>query len=264
MGHVDHGKTTLLDQFRQSKGKTLAEQEFGLITQTIGAFTIRTRSKKEITFIDTPGHEAFQNLRARGAKVTDMIILVISAVESVQKQTIEVIELARQLHIPTIVAINKIDRAEADVESVFLDLENAGIVIEDLGGDVACVPISAKEHVNINTLEEKIVKLAEKKLNLMEDHKMPAQCIVIESNIDEKSGQTTASVLVKKGCLRVNDTFVCGTDDGKIRFMRDDSQRMVMEAYPGQAVHIGGFKSFPEVGNPLYVVRDSKETNIIV
>lgn len=120
-------------------------------------------------------------------------------------------------------AINKIDRAEADVESVFLDLENAGIIIEDLGGDVCCVPISAKEHVNINLLEDKIALIAEKKLNLMEDYKMPAQCIVIESNIDEKSGQTTASVLIKKGSLKLNDTFVCGIDDGKIRFMRDDS-----------------------------------------
>ena len=223
MGHVDHGKTTLLDSFRQSKGKTLAEQEFGLITQTIGAFTIQTQNKQEITFIDTPGHEAFQNMRARGAKVTDMIVLVISAVESVQKQTIEVIELARQLYIPTIVAINKIDRPEADVESVFLDLENAGVVIEDLGGDVACVPISAKEGVNIKLLEDKIVQLASKKLNLMEDHSVPAQCIVIESNIDEKSGQTTASVLVKKGCLRLSDSFVCGVDEGRIRFMKDDS-----------------------------------------
>lgn len=223
MGHVDHGKTTLLDQFRKSTGKSLAEQEFGLITQTIGAFTIKTQSKQEITFIDTPGHEAFQNLRARGAKVTDMIILVVSAVESVQRQTIEVIELARSLRIPTIVAINKIDRPEADVESVYLDLENQGIVIEELGGDVTCVPISAKENVNIQLLEDKIVQLSEKKLNLMEDHGMPAQCIVIESNIDEKSGQTTASVLVKKGRLRVNNMFVCGTSDGKIKFMKDDA-----------------------------------------
>lgn len=196
--------------------------------------------------------------------MTDMIILVVSAVESVQRQTIEVIELARSLRIPTIVAINKIDRPEADVESVYLDLENQGIVIEELGGDVTCVPISAKENVNIQLLEDKIVQLSEKKLNLMEDHGMPAQCIVIESNIDEKSGQTTASVLVKKGRLRVNDMFVCGTSDGKIKFMKDDASRMVTEAFPGQAVHIGGFKDFPEVGNPLYAVKDASETNIIV
>lgn len=143
-------------------------------------------------------------MRARGAKVTDMIILVISAVESVQRQTIEVIELATQLRIPIIVAINKIDRAEADVDMVMLDLENQGIVTEDLGGHVVCVPISAKENVNIGLLEKKITALAEKKINLMEDHTMNAQCIVIESNIDEKGGQTTATVLIKKGVLKNN------------------------------------------------------------
>ena len=203
MGHVDHGKTTLLDAFRHNK-KSLAEEEFGLITQSIGAFTIKTAQGQEITFIDTPGHEAFQNMRARGAKVTDMIILVISAVESVQRQTIEVIELATQLRIPIIVAINKIDRPEADVDMVMLDLENQGIVTEDLGGHVVCVPISAKENVNIGLLEKKITALAEKKINLMEDHTMNAQCIVIESNIDEKGGQTTATVLIKKGVLKNN------------------------------------------------------------
>jgi len=187
MGHVDHGKTTLLDAFRSSKD-SLAEQEFGLITQTIGAFSIKTELGHNITFIDTPGHEAFQNLRARGAKVTDMVILVISAVESVQRQTIEVIEMVNSLHIPLIVAINKIDREEADVEAVMFDLESQGVVAEDLGGNVVCVPISAKEKVNINLLEEKILKLADKKISLMEDHSMAAQCITIESNVDEKSG----------------------------------------------------------------------------
>ena len=185
MGHVDHGKTTLLDCFRMQsqEKKSLADGEFGLITQTIGAFTIKTNKGAEITFIDTPGHEAFTNLRERGAKVTDLIILVVSAIESVQKQTIEVIELAQSMHIPTISAINKLDRAEADVESVLLDLENASVITEELGGNVSCVPISAKEVVNINKLEDKIVDLADKKINLMEDHSKRAQCIVIESNV---------------------------------------------------------------------------------
>lgn len=168
MGHVDHGKTTLLDAFRTDFNK--CAEEYGAITQSIGAFTIsapeftRTddsaeltnKAEGEVTFIDTPGHEAFVNLRSRGAKVTDIIILVISAVESVQKQTIEVIELARKMHVPFIVAINKIDRAEADVESVFYDLQNQGVVPEQLGGNVICVPISAKERVNLNLLKEKI------------------------------------------------------------------------------------------------------------
>jgi len=168
------------------------------------------------------------------------------------------------LRIPIIVAINKIDRAEADVESVLFDLENQGIIAEDLGGEVVCVPISAKEKVNINLLESKISEISDKKLNLMEDYSMHAQCIIIESNIDERSGQTTATVLIKKGVLKLNDTFVCGIKEGKIRFMKDDNGRVVQLAYPGQAVHIGGFKAFPEVGNPLYAVENHKEANIIV
>lgn len=129
-----------------------------------------------------------------------------------------------------------------------LDLENNGIVTEDLGGQVSCVPISAKEHVNINVLENKISEVAAKKLNLMEDHARKSQCIVIESNVEDKSGQTIATVLVKKGKLSLNDTFVCGLHEGKVKFMRDDSQRMVQVAYPGQAVQLGGFRHFPEVG----------------
>lgn len=141
MGHVDHGKTTLLDAFRHS---SKVKEEFGDITQSIGAFTFKTDGDHEVTFIDTPGHEAFNNLRIRGAKVTDMIILVISAIESVQPQTIEVIQLAKSMRIPVIVAINKIDRPAADVESVLLDLSSHNLIPEQLGGDVICVPISAK------------------------------------------------------------------------------------------------------------------------
>lgn len=171
MGHVDHGKTTLLDAFRTDFNK--CAEEFGAITQSIGAFTIKSplkiqqgeststevghkESGDEITFIDTPGHEAFINMRERGAKVTDIIILVISAVESVQKQTIEVIELAKSMHLPLIVAINKIDRPEADVENVMLDLAQHDLIPEDLGGEVIVVPISAKERINLDKLKDKI------------------------------------------------------------------------------------------------------------
>mmetsp|Transcript_12957 Transcript_12957/g.20069 ORF Transcript_12957/g.20069 Transcript_12957/m.20069 type:complete len:267 (-) Transcript_12957:955-1755(-) len=193
-----------------------------------------------------------------------MIILVISAVESVQRQTIEVIELAHSLQIPVIIAINKIDRQEADVEQVLLDLEQEGIVAEMLGGNVPCVPISATELVNIDQLESKISEVAKKQLNLMEDHTMKGQCIVIESNIDEKSGQTTASILVKKGSVKVNQTFVCGLHDGRIRHMKDDNGRMIHTASPGQAIHLSGFKAFPEVGSPLYIVDSLREAQMIV
>ena len=161
-------------------------------------------------------------MRARGAKVTDMIILVISAVESVQKQTIEVIELARSMHIPTIVAINKIDRPEADVQSVMFDLASNNLVPEELGGDVICVPISAKEQVNLDLLKERIQQVAKERINLLEDYTVSAQCLVIESDVDEKSGQITATVIVKKGTLRVEDTFVSGMHEGRTRFMVND------------------------------------------
>jgi len=283
MGHVDHGKTTLLDSFRTDFDKCASE--YGAITQSIGAFTIKSpvvddfavddQSDKsgdalrgavagEVTFIDTPGHEAFQSMRARGAKVTDIIILVISAVESVQKQTIEVIELARQMHIPLIVAINKIDRLEADVESVMLDLEANNMVPEDLGGDVICVPISAKEKVNLNLLRQKIEDLAKERVNLVEDFTVPAQCIVIESDVDEKSGQITATVIVKKGTLASDDIFVSGIHEGKVRMMLNDKGQSVKQTFPGEAVHLTGFKHFPDVGNPLYVVKSSEEARFIV
>ena len=256
MGHVDHGKTTLLDSFRHS---TRANEEFGAITQSIGAFTFLTDSEHEVTFIDTPGHEAFNNLRVRGAKVTDIIILVISAIESVQPQTVEVIELAKSMRIPVIVAMNKIDRPAADPDTVMLDLASHNLVPEQLGGDVICVPISAKERTNLDILEQKIIEVSETKLSLKEDINSKAQCFVIESNFDEKTTQITATVLVKKGTLRQEDVFVCGTGEGKVRFMINDQGKQVKEVYPGQAVKLGGFKSFPDVGAPLYAVKDHEE-----
>lgn len=193
-----------------------------------------------------------------------MIILVISASESVMRQSLEVINLVKELRIPLIVAINKIDLENADVEKVVLDLEMHDIISEDLGGDVVTVPVSAKENVNIKLLEEKIIALANKKVQLWEDHSVNAQCIAIESNVEERGNILTATVLVKKGTLKVNDTFVCGKHEGKVRFMKDDYGRNIQAALPGQAVHIGGFKHFPEVGHPLYVVKDHREANNIV
>lgn len=167
MGHVDHGKTTLLDAFRHSEE---VAGEYGEITQKIGAFTFQTDwSHKEITFIDTPGHEAFQNLRLRGAQVTDIILLVVSAVEGLQPQTLEVLDIAQQYDIPLVIAINKVDRSEADPDQVVIELQEHGIVAEQLGGEVPCVFISAKERQNLQALEKKIVEVAEKKLRLKED-----------------------------------------------------------------------------------------------
>ena len=179
MGHVDHGKTTLLDAFRTDFNR--CGEEYGEITQSIGAFTITLPkicgtelAESKATFIDTPGHEAFSNMRVRGAKVTDMIILVISAIESIKRQTLEVIDLAKASHVPMIIAINKIDRPEANVESTMLDLASYDLVPEQLGGNTIVVPISAKEKVNINLLSEKIAMVAREKLNLIEDFTVPA------------------------------------------------------------------------------------------
>lgn len=151
-----------------------------------------------------------------------MIILVVSAVESIQKQTIEVIELAKASHIPMIIAINKIDRPEANLQSAMLDLSAHDLIPEQLGGNQICVPISAREKTNLNILRQKIIQVANERVNLLEDYTMPAQCIVIESNIDEKSGQITATVIVKKGTLRIEDVFVSGLHEGKIKFMAND------------------------------------------
>eukprot|EP00347_Sterkiella_histriomuscorum_P003228 403365101 len=260
MGHVDHGKTTLLDAFRHSQK---VKEEYGDITQAIGAFTFVTDSEHEITFIDTPGHEAFQNLRLRGAKTTDMIILVISAIESIQPQTIEVIQISQKLKIPVIVAINKIDRNSADPDAVMLDLATYDMIAEELGGDLVCVPISAKQKTNLDLLEQKIVEVAHSRVDLMEDFGCRAQCYIIESNFDEKSTQVTATVLVKKGTLNQDDIFVCGPHEGKVRFMRNDQGKNVKSAYPGQAVHLAGFKSFPEVGLPLYACKNHEEAQFM-
>lgn len=191
-------------------------------------------------------------MRMRGAQVTDLIILVVSAIESVQPQTIEVIEIARGLKIPVIVAINKIDRPAADVEAVLLDLSSHNLIPEDLGGDVICVPVSAKVGTNLDLLEKKIIEVSETKLDLKEDFTMPAQCYVIESNFDDKTTQITATVIVKQGTLRIDDIFVCGIHEGKARFMLNDQGKNVKEATPGQAVKLGGFKTYPDVGTPLY------------
>ena len=196
--------------------------------------------------------------------MTDVIVLVVSAVESVQPQTVEVIRLAKSMSIPVVVAINKIDRAGADIEQVKRDLLERGVVSEEQGGEVPCVPISAKEHWNIEVLEQRILDVASSKVNLVEDFSLPAQCTVIESNFDEKIGQITATLLVKKGTLRLNDMFVCGIYDGKVRYMLNDQRMHVKEAYPGQAVHIGGFKHLPDVGSPLYRVEDHAQGVMMV
>lgn len=167
--------------------------------------------------------------------------------------------MIRDYKIPVVVAINKIDREAANLDNVMQDLAAHGIVPEQLGGDVACVGISAKLKKNIDLLEQKVVETAKKKINLIEDFSLNAQCFVIESNLDEKTHHVTATVVIKKGTMKVEDYFACGDHDGRVRFMLNDQGKQVKEAYPGMAVHIGGFKAFPEVGSPLYTSKDYHE-----
>lgn len=218
MGHVDHGKTTLLDAFRNSN---LVDQEFGAITQSTAAFSFETESGHFITFIDTPGHEVFDGMRIRGAKATDIVIVVISAVEGIQKQTLEVLNLVKKYELPMVVAINKVDREFADPDKVMLDLINEGIEVDELGGDVPCAQISALTKLGLDVLEEKLITLAEE-LELKAPHDCDTECLIVESNYDEESSQNTACVVVRKGVLSVGDTFICGMSEGKVKFILGD------------------------------------------
>jgi translation initiation factor IF-2 len=256
MGHVDHGKTTLLDTFRNSR---LVDQEFGKITQTIGAFNIKLASGVELTFIDTPGHEAFSKMRQRGAKSTDLIILVISGIESVQKQTVEVLNIIKATKVPFIVAVNKVDRDQADPERVYKDLSELGFKVRQVGGKIPAVEISAKTKLNIDLLEKELSEVAST-LDLSEETNIPAQAFVIESKTTQTSGSyvsSSASAIVKKGILREGDHFICGEDSyGRIKALVDDSGKNIKEAIPGRAVEIIGFKNSPQTGSILAVMPD--------
>jgi len=193
-------------------------------------------------------------MRSRGAKVTDMIILVISAIEGIQNQTREVMELIKQYNIPVIIALNKTDRDDADPESVVFDLINWGFEIDELDGPVPSARIAAVSGLGFDELEDKIVTMAEN-MKLYEDFECPAQCFVVETEISDKTGMLTACIVVKKGVLRVEDDFVCGTSQGKIRYMINDHGERITEAHPGTSVTVGGFKDTPDVGLLMNVVR---------
>lgn len=256
MGHVDHGKTTLLDTFRNSK---LVDQEFGKITQSIGAFNITLKDDTELTFIDTPGHEAFSKMRQRGAKSTDLIILVISGIESVQKQTIEVLNIIKSLKVPFIAAINKCDRDQADPQRVYNDLKECGVLVRQLGGKVPAVEISAKNKINIDLLEKEISEIS-KTVDLEEETNIPAQAFVIESKTTRIQSyiNPSASAIIKKGVLKEGDFFICGEDSyGKVKHMLNDLGETLKEAIPGRAVEIVGFKKSPQTGSILAVMHDA-------
>jgi len=251
MGHVDHGKTSLLDAMRQSD---VAAGEAGGITQHIGAYQVTLASGAAITFLDTPGHEAFTAMRARGAGVTDIVILVVAADDGVQPQTAEAISHAKAAEVPIIVAINKIDAPGADVNRVRNELLTHEIVVESLGGDVLDVEVSAKEKTNIDKLEEAIL-LQTEILELKANPSRPAQGTVVEAKMEQGRG-SVATVLIDKGTLHTGDIFVAGSEWGRVRAMIDDRGNSVKSAGPSQPVEVLGLQGTPSAGDPINVVED--------
>jgi len=252
MGHVDHGKTSLLDAIRQTN---VTATEVGGITQHIGAYQVEHNNKK-ITFIDTPGHEAFTAMRARGASVTDIAVLVVAADDGVMPQTVEAINHAKAANTPIIVAINKIDKPEADPERVKRQLTEYELVPEEWGGQTICVPVSAKTGQGLSELLEMILLVAEIS-DLKANPNRPARGTIIEAELDKGRGPV-ATVLVQNGTLHVGDNILAGTAAGRVRAMTDHLGRRVKSAGPSTPVEVLGFSEVPQAGELLYVVADEK------
>ncbi|QKX03199.1 translation initiation factor IF-2 [Wolbachia endosymbiont of Litomosoides sigmodontis] len=259
MGHVDHGKTSLLDAFRESN---VAEKESGGITQHIGAYQIITKNKQKITFIDTPGHEAFTAMRACGANITNIVVIVVAAGEGVMKQTIEAINHAKAANVSIIVAINKIDKSQSgDVERIISSLPQYDLIPEELGGDIIVVPVSAKKKINLDKLEEAILLIAElMKLEVIEDCR--ALGWVIESKIDKAKG-ISATLIVEEGTLKVGDMLVVGTTYGKVRSMVNHLGQREKIALPSSPIEITGLNAVPNAGDKFVVVNSEKQAREI-
>lgn len=251
MGHVDHGKTSLLDALRSTN---VVSGEAGGITQHIGAYQVNMASGQKITFLDTPGHAAFTEMRARGAHVTDIVVIVVSAEDSVMPQTIEAINHAKAAGVPIIVAINKIDLPNADPMKVKTELLQYEVVVEDLSGDVQCIEISAKQKINLDKLEEAILLQAEV-LELKANPNREAQGVIVESKLEKGRG-AVATVLVQNGTLKVGDVFVAGAEYGKVRALVNDQGQPIEAAIPGQPVEVLGFNGAPDAGDPFSVTPD--------
>ena len=258
LGHVDHGKTSLLDAIRHTN---VTASEFGGITQHIGAYQVThedksSKEEKVITFIDTPGHEAFTAMRARGAQVTDIAVLVVAADDGVMPQTLEAIDHARAAGVPIIVALNKMDRPEANPDRVKQQLAEHGLMPEDWGGDTMVVPVSAITGMGLEDLLESILLQAEM-LELTADPSLPARGAVIESRVERGRG-AVATVLVQEGTLRIGDAVVVGSTYGKIKAMMDDRGDRLQKAGPSTPVEVLGLEAVPNAGDTLEVVSDEK------
>ena len=258
MGHVDHGKTRLLDAIRQTN---IMDNEAGGITQHIGAYQVDVNGQK-ITFLDTPGHEAFTAMRAHGAHVTDIAILVVAADDGVMPQTLEAIEHARAAGVPIVVAINKIDKSNANPELVKQQLADAGLLIEEWGGDVVCVQISAKEKTGITELLENLLLVAEIE-ELKANPSQPAVGVVIEAKLDKTKGPL-ATVLIHTGTLRTGDTVVAGTTWGRLKAMFTYTGNQIKKAEPATPVELLGLNNVPQVGDTLTVVAGERQARAFI
>ena len=258
MGHVDHGKTSLLDHIRNAN---VVAGEAGGITQHIGAYEVTVGDSKQITFLDTPGHEAFTAMRARGAQVTDIVVLVVAADDSVMPQTVEAISHAQAANVPIIVAINKIDKPESNPERIKQQLAERGLLVEEYGGKHQAVELSAKKGTNINLLLEKILLEAEM-LNLRANPNREARGTLVEAELDKGKG-IIATILVQKGTLRIGDSFVCGVWSGRVRAMFNERGQRVEAAKPSQPVQVVGFDGIPQAGDDLIGIEDEHQAREI-
>ncbi len=258
MGHVDHGKTSLLDAIRSAD---VAGGEAGGITQHIGAYHVE-KNGKNIVFIDTPGHEAFTRMRARGAKVTDIVVLVVAADDGVMPQTLEAIDHAKAAKVPIIVAINKIDKPDAQIDRIKQQLSDRGLLAEDWGGDTVMVPVSARAKTNLDLLLEMILLVSEM-LDLKANPARPAMGTVLEAKLDRGRGPV-ATVLVRNGTLHVGDYLICGSVFGRVRAMFDDRGQPVRDVLPSMPAEVLGLEARPEVGDTLQAVTDTAKAKQIV
>lgn len=253
MGHVDHGKSSILQQFRK---KEMLALEAGGITQAIGAYQVHSADGRTVTFIDTPGHEAFTQMRARGAQVTDVAILVVAADDGVQPQTIEALDHAKAAQVPIIVAVNKIDKPEADPTRVRQQLSELGLQPEEWGGDTVYVDISAKQGTNLDDLIE-MINLVSDLLELKANPSVEARGVVIEAHLDKGRGPV-ATLIVQRGSLRVGDPVVCGSSWCKVRALTDELGKQVKSAGPSQPVLVTGWSKVPSAGDEFKVLGDDK------
>jgi translation initiation factor IF-2 len=258
MGHVDHGKTAILDAIRRTN---VAGGEAGGITQHIGAYQVHVDGR-DVTFIDTPGHEAFTAMRARGAQVTDIAVLVVAADDGVMPQTIEAIDHAKAAEVPIVVAVNKVDKPESDPTRVRQQLSDQGLMPEEWGGETVFVDVSAKQRTNLDQLLEMILLTSDIQLDLKANPTALARGVVIEAHLDRGRGPV-ATVLVKRGTLVQGDALVAGAAWGRVRAMLDENGNQVDEAKPGQPVQVLGWQSVPEAGDDFRALDDEREARAI-